>query len=191
MVALTQHQRSHIKQQRPCVLWFTGLSGAGKSTLATLVEHELFSLGCHTYLLDGDLVRQSLCSDLGFSTEDRNENIRRIGATAKLFTEAGLIVLTATISPFQQMRAAVRQLFAPGEFVEVFIDAPLTVCESRDPKGLYRMARTGRIAEFTGIDSVYEPPVKPELHVRTDQVSAPDCASTIVNYLRERRHLPH
>lgn len=190
MIALTQQQRSQIKQQRPCVLWFTGLSGAGKSTLATMVECELFTLGCHTYLLDGDVMRQSLCNDLDFSKADRNENIRRIGATAKLFTDAGLIVLTATISPFQQMRAAVRQSFAAGEFIEVFIDAPLTVCEGRDPKGLYRKAREGRITEFTGIDSAYEPPAAPEIHVRTDQVSAPACAATIIDYLRKGAYLP-
>lgn len=189
MTALSQHERSQIKQQRPCVLWFTGLSGAGKSTLATLVERELFALGCHTYLLDGDVVRKGLSGDLGFSSTDRNENIRRIGAVAKLFTDAGLIVLTATISPFHDMRSTVRQTFATDEFIEVFIDAPLAVCEERDPKGLYRQARAGKIAEFTGIDSAYEPPVAPEIHVRTDQTSAQACTTIIIQYLREHGYL--
>lgn len=149
----------------------------------------MFNLGCHTYLLDGDVVRKGLCGDLGFSSADRNENIRRIGAIAKLFTDAGLMVLTATISPFQQMRSTIRQTFGAGEFIEVFIDAPLTVCETRDPKGLYRKARAGQISEFTGIDSAYEPPLTPEIHVRTDQLSTEECVATIMKYLREHGYL--
>lgn len=190
MTTLTQNDRAQLKQQRPCVLWFTGLSGAGKSTLANLLEKELFALGCHTYLLDGDVVRKGLCEGLGFSSADRNENIRRVGAAANLFTDAGLIVLTATISPFQQMRSAVRQSFAAGEFIEVFIDAPLNVCEGRDPKGLYRKARAGEIPEFTGIDSAYEPPAAPEIHLRTDQVSAQACVKTVIDYLHLHGYLP-
>ncbi len=149
----------------------------------------MFNLGCHTYLLDGDVVRKGLCGDLGFSSADRNENIRRIGAIAKLFTDAGLMVLTATISPFQQMPSTIRQTFGAGEFIEVFTDAPLTVCETRDPKGLYRKARAGQISEFTGIDSAYEPPLTPEIHVRTDQLSTEECVATIMKYLREHGYL--
>lgn len=189
MTKLTRIERSKIKQQRPCVLWLTGFSGAGKSTLANLVERELFSLGCHTYLLDGDNLRKGLCKGLGFSISERNENIRRIGEAAKLFTEAGLIVLTATISPFQQMRNDIRALFAPGEFIEIFIDAPLSVCESRDVKGLYRKARAGEISLFTGIDSVYEPPQQPEIHLKTDQQSPDICAHIIIDYLRKHNYL--
>jgi adenylylsulfate kinase len=187
---LSQNDRATIKQQRPCALWFTGVSGAGKSTIAALVEKKLFSLGAHTYLLDGDILRQGLCSDLGFSVQDRNENIRRIGATAKVLTDAGLMVLTATISPFADRRADVRAHFAKGEFIEIFVDAPLAVCEARDTKGLYRKARAGEIIHFTGIDSAYEAPQAPEIHLHTDQQSAEKCAQTVVNYLRDRQYLP-
>lgn len=189
MTTLTRTQRSQIKQQRPCVLWLTGFSGAGKSTLADLVEQKLFALGYHTYLLDGDSVRAGLCKDLGFSIDARNENIRRIGAAAKLFTEAGLIVLTATISPFKKMRSDIRALFSQGEFIEIFIDAPLSVCEARDVKGLYRKARAGEISLFTGIDSAYEPPQQPEIHLRTDQQSPEKCAAMIIDYLRTHDYL--
>jgi adenylylsulfate kinase len=189
MQPLTQQERSQQKHQRPCVLWFTGLSGAGKSTLATLTERALFAAGCHTFSLDGDRVRTTLCQDLGFSITDRRENIRRIGAAAKLFTESGLMVLTATISPLRSMRDEVRRAFAPGEFIEVFVDAPLAVCETRDPKGLYRKARAGHIADFTGIDSAYEPPSAPEIHLRTDQVSPEACVASVIGYLRDRGYL--
>ncbi len=183
MQPLTQQERSQQKHQRPCVLWFTGLSGAGKSTLTTLTERALFAAGCHTFSLDGDKVRTTLCQDLGFSITDRRENIRRIGAAAKLFTESGLMVLTATISPLRSMRDEVRRAFAPGEFIEVFVDAPLAVCETRDPKGLYRKARAGHIADFTGIDSAYEPPSAPEIHLRTDQASPEACVASVIGYL--------
>ena len=189
MTSPTQNDRSQQKQQRPCVLWFTGLSGAGKSTLAALTEQALFASGCHTFSLDGDKIRTTLCKDLGFSIADRHENIRRIGAAAKLCTEAGLMVLTATISPLRAMRDGVRHIFAPGEFIEVFVDAPLAVCETRDPKGLYRRARAGEIADFTGIDSAYEPPMNPEIHLHTDQVSPEECVATIINYLRDHGYL--
>lgn len=189
-MTLSRNEQSLKRSPRPCTLWLTGLSGAGKSTVSALVNDQLRKLGCQTYLLDGDNLRQGLCKDLGFSAADRNENIRRVGEVTKLMTDAGLITIAATISPFIPMRAALRALFTPGEFIEVFIDAPLTVCEGRDPKGLYRKARAGKITEFTGIDSVYEPPVEPEIHVRTDQLSAPACASIIIDYLHQHGYLP-
>ncbi|WGW00640.1 adenylyl-sulfate kinase [Vibrio sp. YMD68] len=155
--------RAKIKQQKPSVLWFTGLSGAGKSTVAGALENRLAEMGYHTYLLDGDNVRHGLCSDLGFSEKDRRENIRRIGELSKLMADAGLIVLSAFISPHRSERQLVREMLPDGEFLEVFVNAPLDVCEKRDPKGLYKKARAGEIANFTGIDSVYEAPVDPEI----------------------------
>lgn len=175
---------------RPCTLWFTGLSGAGKSTTATQLQAALTQLGCKNYLLDGDLLRQGLCKDLGFSEADRNENIRRVGEVAKLMVDAGLIVISATISPYEKMRHAIRTRFAAGDFIEVFIDAPLAVCEARDPKGLYRKARAGELKQFTGVDSVYDIPANPELHLHTDQQSPQDCAQQIVAYLYNRGYLP-
>lgn len=157
--------RAKQKRQTPCVLWFTGLSGSGKSTLAGALEQALATQGYHTYLLDGDNVRHGLCQDLGFSEADRQENIRRVGEVAKLMVDAGLIVLTAFISPHRQERASVRQRLPEGEFLEVFVDTPLEECERRDPKGLYRKARKGEIPNFTGIDSAYEAPSSPELHL--------------------------
>ncbi|EHD0092272.1 adenylyl-sulfate kinase [Vibrio vulnificus] len=161
--AVTKTQRADLKQQKPAVLWFTGLSGAGKSTVAGALENRLAEQGFHTYLLDGDNVRHGLCSDLGFSTQDRRENIRRIGELAKLMADAGLIVLTAFISPHRAERQLVRDLLPEGEFIEVFVNASLEVCEQRDPKGLYKKARAGEIANFTGIDSEYEVPLNPEI----------------------------
>lgn len=175
---------------RPCVLWFTGLSGAGKSTTAAHLTTLLDTLACRSYWLDGDVLRQGLCSDLGFTEADRNENIRRIGEVAKLMMEAGLIVIAATISPFKSMRDAIRTRFADGDFIEVFIDSPLAVCEARDPKGLYRKARAGELKQFTGVSSGYDVPLKPDLHLRTDQQSPTDCAQQIVAYLQEQGYLP-
>lgn len=160
---VTKQTRSELKKQKPVVLWFTGLSGAGKSTVAGALESELASLGYHTYLLDGDNVRHGLCSDLGFSSQDRRENIRRIGELAKLMADAGLIVLSAFISPHRAERQMVRDLLPDGEFIEVFVNAPLEVCEKRDPKGLYKKARAGEIPNFTGIDSEYQAPQNPEI----------------------------
>ncbi|MFA0415640.1 adenylyl-sulfate kinase [Vibrio renipiscarius] len=156
-------QRAKLKQQKPVLLWFTGLSGAGKSTIAGALENKLVEQGFHTYLLDGDNVRHGLCSDLGFSDQDRRENIRRIGELAKLMVDAGLIVLSAFISPHRAERQLVRDLFPDGEFLEVFVNASLDVCEQRDPKGLYKKARAGEIANFTGIDSDYEAPLNAEI----------------------------
>ncbi|WP_260259951.1 adenylyl-sulfate kinase [Vibrio intestinalis] len=155
--------RAKLKQQKPVVLWFTGLSGAGKSTVAGALENKLAEQGYHTYLLDGDNVRHGLCSDLGFSEQDRRENIRRIGELSKLMADAGLIVLSAFISPHRAERQLVREMLPEGEFLEVFVNASLDVCEQRDPKGLYKKARAGEIPNFTGIDSEYEAPLAPEI----------------------------
>lgn len=163
--SVTKKERAELKQQKPVVLWFTGLSGAGKSTVAGALEHRLMELGYHTYLLDGDNVRHGLCKDLSFSDSDRKENIRRVGELCKLMADAGLIVLSAFISPHREERAMVRELLPDGEFLEVFVNAPIEVCEQRDPKGLYRKARAGEIKNFTGIDSDYEVPVKPEIEL--------------------------
>ena len=149
---LSKKERGALKKQRPCILWFTGLSGAGKSTVANALEQALYGRGYHTYLLDGDNVRHGLNQNLGFSPKDREENIRRIGEVAKLFVDGGTIVLTAFISPYRRDRELVRQLVDEGEFIEVFVDTPLDVCEDRDPKGLYKKARAGEIKGFTGID---------------------------------------
>jgi len=177
--------RAGLKGQKPCVLWFTGLSGAGKSTIANLVEKQLLSLGRHTYLLDGDNVRHGLNRDLGFTDTDRVENIRRVAEVAKLMSDAGLIVMVSFISPFRAERRMARSLFEFGEFLEVHVDAPLAVVEGRDPKGLYRKARRGELKNFTGIDSPYEPPEKPELYIDTMKSTAEESATLIVERLRE------
>ncbi|MFC2074633.1 adenylyl-sulfate kinase [Campylobacterota bacterium] len=186
---VNKDERATIKNQKPCILWFTGLSGSGKSTVANAVESKLVELNKHTYLLDGDNIRMGLNKGLGFSDEDRIENIRRIGEVSKLFVDAGIIVLTAFISPFQKERDIVRGLVEDVEFIEVFIDTPLEVCESRDPKGLYEKARKGEIPNFTGISSLYEAPVKPEIHIQTDLLSVEKCADNVVNYLKEKGFL--
>jgi bifunctional enzyme CysN/CysC len=175
--------RAGAKGQKPCVLWFTGLSGSGKSTIANLVEKRLFGEGRHTYLLDGDNVRHGLNRDLGFTDADRVENIRRIGEVAKLMTDAGLIVVTAFISPFRAERRMVREMLAPGEFIEVFIDTPLAEAEARDIKGLYKKARAGQLKNFTGIDSPYEPPENPELRIDTTAMSPEQAADAIIEKL--------
>ena len=188
---VTKAERSGMKSQKPCILWFTGLSGSGKSTIANAVESKLLELGKHTYLLDGDNIRMGLNKGLGFSDEDRVENIRRIGEVSKLFVDAGTIVLTAFISPFQKERDAVRDLVEEGEFIEIFIDTPLNVCESRDPKGLYKKARKGEIPNFTGISSPYEAPKKPELHIINDTISIEDVAQHVIDYLEKKGYLNH
>ena len=186
---VTKAERSDIKSQKPYILWFTGLSGSGKSTVANAVESKLLELNKHTYLLDGDNIRMGLNKGLGFSDEDRVENIRRIGEVSKLFVDAGTIVLTAFISPFQKERDAVRELVERGEFIEVFVDTPLEVCESRDPKGLYKKARNGEIPNFTGISSPYEAPTKPEIHIINDNISIEDVAQKVIDYLETKGYL--
>jgi bifunctional enzyme CysN/CysC len=186
VVEIDKHARAALKGQQPCVVWFTGLSGAGKSTIAAHVENRLHASGRHTYLLDGDRIRQGLSRDLGFGYADRVENIRRIAEVAKLMADAGLIVLTAFISPFKAERRFARGLLAPAEFVEVFVDAPLEVVERRDPKGLYAKARRGEIKEFTGIDSPYETPEHAELVLKTAELSAPEAADRVLALLQER-----
>jgi len=185
MLDIDRTARAAQKNQRACVLWFTGLSGAGKSTIANLVEKRLFGLGRHTYLLDGDNVRHGLCRDLGFTDADRVENIRRVAEVARLMTDAGLIVLVSFISPFRAERALARSLLGPGEFFEIFVDTALAEAERRDPKGLYRKARAGQIRNFTGIDSPYEPPENPEIHLDTRARSPEDAAEYIIQQLRK------
>ncbi|MEA1920612.1 MAG: adenylyl-sulfate kinase [Campylobacterota bacterium] len=186
---VTKEERSQHKNQKPCILWFTGLSGSGKSTIANAVEAKLNQMNKHTYLLDGDNVRMGLNKGLTFSDADRVENIRRIGEVSKLFVDSGTIVLTAFISPFQEDRDRVRQLVNSDEFIEVYIDTPLEVCESRDPKGLYQKARKGEIPDFTGISSSYEAPEKPELHVKTDELSIEESAEFVIMYLNEHSYI--
>jgi bifunctional enzyme CysN/CysC len=181
--------RASAMSQRPVILWFTGLSGAGKSTVANLVEKKLHLLGRHTYLLDGDNVRHGLNRDLGFTDADRVENIRRVAETAKLFVDAGLIVLVSFISPFRSERDMARDLVEPGEFLEVFVDAPLEVAEARDPKGLYKKARAGEIRHFTGIDSPYEAPLAADIRLDTTSASADDLADAVVARLRSGGYL--
>jgi bifunctional enzyme CysN/CysC len=176
--------RSHLKGHKPTILWFTGLSGAGKSTIANLVERKLADLGAHTYSLDGDNIRQGLNKDLGFTDADRVENIRRIGEVARLFVDAGLIVTASFISPFRAERDMVRSLVEPAEFIEIFVDAPLALAEKRDTKGLYKKARAGQIKNFTGIDSAYEAPLKPELRLDTATSSAEALADLVIDHLR-------
>lgn len=181
--------RAHREKQnghKSVILWFTGLSGAGKSTLAHAVEKELHALGCRTFVFDGDNVRHGLCADLGFSQNDRVENIRRIGEMAKLFTEAGVIALTAFISPFRADRARVRNLVPDGDFVEIYCHCPLAICEQRDVKGLYAKARKGLINNFTGISSPYEPPDHPELSLDTGKLPLDACVTEVLRLLQDR-----
>ena len=182
-IDIDKYSRAELKGQKPRVLWFTGLSGAGKSTIANLVEKKLHSMGKHTYMLDGDNVRHGLNRDLGFTAADRVENIRRIAEVSKLFVDAGMIVLTAFISPYRSERSLARELLEEGEFVEIFVDTPLTVCEQRDPKGLYKKARSGELKNFTGIDSAYEAPENPEIRVDGANATAEELAEQIVREL--------
>ncbi|MYL24794.1 sulfate adenylyltransferase subunit CysN [Halomonas alkaliantarctica] len=185
-VDISKQARAEAKTQKPAVLWFTGLSGAGKSTIANLVEQKLFAQGQHTYLLDGDNVRHGLNRDLGFTDADRVENIRRVGEVAKLMVDAGLIVLTAFISPFRSERQMAQDLMEEGEFIEIFVDTPLEVAEERDPKGLYKKARRGELKNFTGIDSAYEAPEAPAVHLKTAHTSPEAAAEAVIDALRER-----
>ena len=188
-VVVDRSARAAAKGQRPAVVWLTGLPGAGKSTVANLVEQRLHGLGRHTYLLDGDNVRHGLNKDLGFTEADRVENIRRVAEVARLMVDAGLIVLVSFISPFRSERLMARSLFGEGEFIEVYVDAPLEVAEGRDPKGLYRKARRGELTNFTGIDSPYEPPDRPEVHLETAVLSREEAAERVIDELRRRGFL--
>jgi len=184
---VTRARREQINGHRGAILWFTGLSGAGKSTLAHAVEEALHQRGCRTFVLDGDNVRHGLCGDLGFSKEARVENIRRVGEVAKLFMEAGVIVLTAFISPFRAERQRVRGMVEHGDFIEIYCDSSIEVCESRDVKGLYKKARAGQIAEFTGISSPYEAPENPELKVMTSDDELDGCVKQTLELLQNHR----
>lgn len=183
---VTRKRREKMNGHGSVILWFTGLSGAGKSSLAHAVEEELHQLGCRTYVFDGDNVRHGLCADLGFSAEDRVENIRRVGEMAKLFIESGVIALTAFISPFQSDRARVRSLVPHGDFLEIYCHCPLEICEQRDVKGLYQRARAGKIKDFTGISSPYEDPIDPELIVETGTLPMEESVAKVMQLLRNR-----
>jgi adenylylsulfate kinase len=184
--SVTRQKREAQNQHRSLVLWFTGLSGSGKSTLSHAVEERLHQSGCRTFVLDGDNVRHGLCSDLGFSDSDRSENIRRISEAAKLLMEAGVIVLTAFISPFRVDRECARKLFLHGDFIEIYCSASVAVCETRDVKGLYQKARDGLIKDFTGISSPYEAPLKPELVVSTGEQSLEESVEQVLAFCRKR-----
>jgi len=183
---ITRYHREHLNLHRSVVLWFTGLSGSGKSTLAHAVEDKLYQLNCRTFVLDGDNVRQGLCSDLGFTVRERSETIRSISEAAKLLVEAGVIAMAAFISPFQSDRQRARSIFPHGDFIEIFCDTSLDVCEQRDVKGLYKRARTGEVKEFTGISSPYEAPANPELVIRTGELPLEDCVMQVIKYLGQR-----
>jgi adenylylsulfate kinase len=205
--AVTREDREALAGHRGCVVWLTGLSGSGKSTVANLVDHELYGRGVRSYVLDGDNIRHGLNAaaevlarghseafarrfGLGFSAEDREENIRRIGEVACLFCDAGIVTLTAFVSPYRRDRDAVRAKLPGGDFIEVFVEAPLEVCEARDPKGLYQKARRGEVRQFTGIDDPYEPPISPELVLDAATNDAPTLAGEVVAYLKQQGKIP-
>jgi adenylylsulfate kinase len=183
---VTRARRNQLNSHKSAVIWFTGLSGSGKSTLAHSVEEELYNLGCRTYVLDGDNVRHGLSSNLTFSDDDRKENIRRIGEAAKLMMEAGVISMTAFISPFKKDRNLVRQLLPQGDFIEIYCKASLETCESRDVKGLYKRARAGEIKNYTGIDSPYEAPDNPELIIDTESESLEGSVTKVIDFLKSK-----
>lgn len=186
---VTRDQRHRLLGQRGVTLWLTGLSGSGKSTLARALEESLVRRGVLAYVLDGDNVRQGLNRDLGFAPEDRTENIRRIGEVARLFTDSGVVCISAFISPYISDRQHARELQHSGDFLEVFVNCSLEVCEARDPKGLYRRARSGEIENFTGISAPYEAPLNPEIEVRTDQSTVEECVAQVIGYLTARNYL--
>jgi adenylylsulfate kinase len=188
--AVTRTDREGVNGNKSCIVWLTGLSGSGKSTIAVALEKALWSRGVRSYILDGDNIRHGLNKNLGFSPADRTENIRRIGEVAKLFVDAGMVAITAFISPYRADRDQVRALVAEGDFVEVFVDCPLDVCEGRDVKGLYAKARAGQIPEFTGISAPYEAPLKPELTLRTAAQSVEQSVAQVVGYLEGRGIVP-
>lgn len=187
--AIGKEDRRRLNKHSSTIIWFTGLPSSGKSTLANEVEKVLIQRNCRTYILDGDNVRTGLCNDLGFSAEDRNENIRRLGEVSKLFVDAGVLVLSAFVSPYRQDRDFIREIVEDGEFIEVFVSCPVEECEKRDVKGLYKKAREGIIKGFTGIDDPYEEPVNPEIVVKTDKNSIEECANQILSYLESKNLL--
>jgi adenylylsulfate kinase len=187
---ITREDRERMNGHSGFTLWFTGLSGSGKSTVAVAVEEALFERGVRTYILDGDNVRFGLNKNLGFSPEDRTENIRRIAEVAKLFRDAGVVSITAAISPYRADRDSARALGGPNEFIEIYAECSIDVCESRDPKGLYKKARAGEIQGFTGINAPYEAPEKPEIHLRTDHQPVDDCVKAILAYLEKHNLIP-
>ncbi|MGJ7919335.1 adenylyl-sulfate kinase [Neobacillus sp. LXY-4] len=186
---VAKKDRHHLNGHKSCVLWFTGLSGSGKSTLANAVDHELFSQGYHSYVLDGDNIRHGLNRDLSFGKADRKENIRRIGEVAKLFVDSGIIVSSAFISPFREDRELVRKMFAADEFIEIYLNCPIQICEYRDPKGLYKKARQGKIEDFTGISSPYEIPDSPEIIIETNNMTIEHSVKQILSYLKGKKIL--
>lgn len=185
---VTQAQRQALASQRGCVVWLTGLSGSGKSTIAYALEQRLITLGHIAYVLDGDNVRQGLCSDLGFSAEDRDENIRRVGEAAALFADAGIIAIAGFISPYMAARKRARERTGPA-FIEAYLDVPVAVCEARDPKGLYRRARAGEITNFTGVSAPYEEPNQPELRLDTESLDVNECVDRVIQYLDQEGFL--
>ena len=184
--SITRDHREKLNGHKSINLWFTGLSGSGKSTLAHAVEKKLYEMGCRTYVFDGDNVRHGLCGDLGFSPEDRSENLRRIAEMVKLFLDAGIIALTAFISPLRKDRQRVRSIIGEENFIEIYCNCPLEVCEQRDVKGLYKKARAGLIKNYTGISAPYEPPVSPDIEVFTSKQSLEECVDIIVDYLIDK-----
>lgn len=187
---ITRSDRERLNDHRGFTIWFTGLSASGKSTLAVATEEAMYERGYHTYILDGDNVRHGLNKNLGFSPEDRTENIRRIGEVASLLRDCGIINLVAFISPYRIDRQAARKLSNDGTFIEAFIDCPVEICEQRDPKGAYKKAREGIIKEFTGISAPYEAPENPEIHLRTDEMSEEECVQLIISYLIKHKYIP-
>ena len=187
---VTRQKRECLNSHKSVMIWFTGLSGAGKSSIAHLVEDKLYQIGCRTFVFDGDNVRQGLCSDLGFSDKDRSENIRRIGEMSKLFLEAGIITLTAFISPFKADRERIRKLVSTENFIEILCKCSLETCEQRDTKGLYKLARKGIIKNFTGISSIYEPPDHPDLILDTEKLSLEECGLVTLNLLIQKKIVP-
>ncbi|MCY9002308.1 adenylyl-sulfate kinase [Peribacillus frigoritolerans] len=187
--SITKEHRQALHGHKSFILWFTGLSGSGKSTIANMVEGRLHEKGVSTYILDGDNLRNGLNEDLGFSSEDRKENVRRIGEVAKIFVDSGIVVLATFISPYIRDREAVRKKVQQGEFLEIYVKCPLEACEKRDPKGLYKKARIGEITQFTGISAPYEEPVNPEIIIETSQYSIEECVQQIMNFLKDNEHL--
>jgi adenylylsulfate kinase len=187
--SITKKKRHLLNGHKSCVLWFTGLSGSGKSTLANAVDQALHREQYRSYVLDGDNIRHGLNRDLSFGAEDRKENIRRIGEVAKLFVDSGVIISSAFISPFVADRELVRKMFEPEEFIEIYLECPIGVCEDRDPKGLYKKARNGEIADFTGISSPYEPPIHPEITIESDKMTIDQSVRKIIAYLKNKKIL--